>query len=250
MASRFLHRWRGVLLSLIGIVAVIWLAFTDQLGLYIHPRYFIFTVIMAVIAGLFVLLAFLLPPQTGSEQHENESPPRGAWLWVPANIVLIVVTAAGMLALPPTTLTTATVSQRDINGSATSSVQDDAITLVGGDDSVLTVKDWAGLLRQGADETSLAGKSPTLVGFVTPDPDDPTNVFYVARFIITCCAVDAQPVGVPVYLPDWQDQFAVDEWVSVTGAFVSNPSSSSLQGIVLSPSDISSTDRPAQPYVY
>jgi uncharacterized repeat protein (TIGR03943 family) len=250
LASRFLHRWRGVLLSLIGIVAVIWLAFTGQLGLYIHPRYFIFTVIMAVIAGVFVLLTFLLPSQAGSGQHET--PPRGAWVWVwvPANIVLIAVTAAGMLALPPTTLTTATVSQRDINGSATSSVQSDAITLVGGDDSVLTVKDWAGLLRKGADETSLAGKSPTLVGFVTPDPDDPTNVFYVARFIITCCAVDAQPVGVPVYLPDWQDQLTVDEWVSVTGAFVSNPSSSSLQAIVLLPSDISSTDRPAQPYVY
>ncbi|MBJ7433762.1 MAG: DUF1980 domain-containing protein, partial [Microbacteriaceae bacterium] len=93
MASRFLHRWRGVLLSLIGIVAVIWLAFTDQLGLYIHPRYFIFTVIMAVIAGVFVLLAFLLPSQAGSGQHEHETPPRGAWVWVPANIVLIAVTA-------------------------------------------------------------------------------------------------------------------------------------------------------------
>jgi uncharacterized repeat protein (TIGR03943 family) len=250
LASRFLHRWRGVLLSLIGIVAIVWLAFTDQLGLYIHPRYFVFTVIMAVIAAVFVLLAFALPPQTGSGQHDHETPTRGAWLWVPANLVLLSLTAAGMLALPPTTLTTATVSQRDINGSATAASQDDAITLVGGDASSLTVKDWAGLLRQGADETSLAGKSPTLVGFVTPDPDDPTNVFYVARFIITCCAVDAQPVGVPVYLPDWQDQFTVDEWVNVTGTFVSNPSTESRQAIVLSPSTISSTDQPAQPYVY
>jgi uncharacterized repeat protein (TIGR03943 family) len=85
---------------------------------------------------------------------------------------------------------------------------------------------------------------------VTPDPDDPTNVFYVARFIITCCAVDAQPVGVPVYLPDWQDQFTIDEWVNVTGTFVSNPSTESRQAIVLSPSTISLTDQPAQPYVY
>ena len=250
MASRFLQQWRGVLLSLIGIVAVIWLALTDQLGLYIHPRYFVFTVIMAVIAGVFVLLAFGLPTQNGSGQHERETPRRGAWVWVPANIVLLAVTAVGMLALPPTTLTTATVSQRDINGSATSALQDDAITLVGGDDSALTVKDWAGLLRQGADEAFLAGKSPTLVGFVTPDPDDPTSVFYVARFVITCCAVDAQPIGVPVYLPGWQGQFSVDEWVIVTGAFVSNPSTSSVQSVVLTPSEISSIDRPAQPYVY
>jgi uncharacterized membrane protein YcgQ (UPF0703/DUF1980 family) len=67
---------------------------------------------------------------------------------------------------------------------------------------------------------------------------------------VTCCAVDAQPIGVPVYLPGWQDDFEVDDWVSVTGAFVSNPSTSSRQAIVLSPTETIPTEQPSQPYVY
>lgn len=253
MPRRFLSHWRGILLSLIGIVAILWLGLTDQLGLYIHPRYFVFTIAMSVAATVFVLLAFAFLPNTASEvvrPEPSSKSPRGVGAWTSANILLLAVTAAALLVLPPVTLTNATVAQRDINGSASSPADNESVILVGADDSALSVKDWAGILRQGADEVSLAGKTPTLIGFVTPDPDDPTNVFYVARFVITCCAVDAQPIGVPVYLPGWQDQYDVDEWVSVTGGFVSNPSTESFQPIVLSPSDISVTDQPARPYVY
>lgn len=253
MPRRFLSHWRGILLSLIGIVAILWLAVTDQLGLYIHPRYFVFTVIMSALALVFIILAFSFLPQRVGKASETESlakPTPSAVGWGFANALLLAGTAVALLVLPPVTLTAATVAQRDINGSASSSADNDPIILVGADDSALSVKDWAGILRQGADEVSLAGKTPTLIGFVTPDPDDPTNVFYVARFVITCCAVDAQPIGVPVYLPGWQAQYDVDEWVSVTGEFVSNPSTDSFQAIMLSPSDINVTDQPAQPYVY
>ncbi len=51
-----------MVLSLIGLVATIWLGLTGQLALYIHPRYFVFTVIMAVIAGVLALAAFALVP--------------------------------------------------------------------------------------------------------------------------------------------------------------------------------------------
>ena len=241
------------MLSLIGIVSIAWLAFTDQLGLYIHPRYFVFTVIMAVLASVFVVLGFALPPQSADESHEHEKqakPVRGEWWWVLVHGVLIAATTIGLLVLPPATLTTSTVAQRTINSSAPSSFESESIDLGVGDLSSLTVKDWAGLLRQGVVEDSFAGKAVTLVGFVTPDTDDPANVFYVARFIVTCCAVDAQPIGVPVYLPGWQDDFEVDDWVSVTGAFVSNPSTSSRQAIVLSPTETIPTEQPTQPYVY
>jgi uncharacterized repeat protein (TIGR03943 family) len=253
LPRRFLSHWRGVLLSLVGIVAILWLAATDQLGLYIHPRYFVFTVIMSVLAMVLIILAFSYLPSHVNETSEPDShsiTPRSAGVWVFANVLLLAGTATALLVLPPTMLTAATVAQRDINGSASSPADSDAVILVGADDSALSVKDWAGILRQGADEISLAGKTPTLIGFVTPDPDDPTNVFYVARFVITCCAVDAQPIGVPIYLPGWQDQFEVEDWVSVTGAFISNPSIEGFNSVVLSPSDISVTDQPAQPYVY
>ncbi|MFD1715817.1 TIGR03943 family putative permease subunit [Amnibacterium flavum] len=260
MPSRFLSRWRGVLLSLIGIVSTVWLAATGQLGLYIHPRYFVFTTVMAVIAAVFALVAFAVLPQRGNEHdhdhghdHEHdEQPPaprRGRWGWIIGSAALIAATAASLLVLPPATLTTSTVEQRDINGSA-SAPDADAPELVGGDYTSFTVKDWAGLLRQGTSGDFLADKTATMVGFVTPDRDDPENIFYVARFVVTCCAVDAQPVGVPVYHPGWADEFEVDEWVSVTGRFVENPSITSTQVTVIEPSDITPAEQPAEPYVY
>ncbi len=253
MVKNFQTRWRGILLSLIGIVTIMWLAFTDQLGLYIHPRYFVFTVVMAALAAVFVLLAFALPPRAEPDSHTHDDAPsieRGNGWWAAGSIVIVLATAVAMLVLPPAVLTTSTVEQRDINGSVGAASQDETIELAGGDYSSFTVKDWAGLLRQGVDERFLAGTTPTIVGFVTPDTDDPENVFYVARFVITCCAVDAQPIGVPVYSPGWQNDYASDDWVEVTGSFVANPSVTSLQAMVLTPATINAIDRPNQPYVY
>ena len=57
-----LSRWRGIVLITLALVATLWLAGTERLTLYIHPRYVIFTVLMAVIALVLVLASFLLRP--------------------------------------------------------------------------------------------------------------------------------------------------------------------------------------------
>lgn len=250
MRERFLSHWRGIAISVIGIVATVWLAVTDQLGLYIHPRYFVFTVVMAVIGAVFVVLAFaMLPTSDGREDHDhNEQQTSPQALWRSLSWGLLAVVAFALLALPPATLTSSTVEQRDMNASVGQG--DEPVELVGGSSDSLTVRDWATLLRSGADESFLSEERPTLVGFVTPDDDDPDNVFYVARFVVTCCAVDAQPIGVPVYSPGWKEQFDIDSWVSVTGTFVANPSVSSMQPTVVTPDTVESTERPSQPYVY
>lgn len=236
-----------MLLSLIGIVVTGWLAATGQLGLYIHPRYFVFTTVMAVIAAFFAVLAFAVLPAS-DDDHEPDEPRPRARFWAAVSVVLVVATAVALLVLPPATLSTSTVEQRDINGSASTGV--DGVELSGGNYADFTVKDWAGLLRQGMDAEALRDTAPTLVGFVTPDTDDPENVFYVARFVVTCCAVDAQPIGVPVYSPGWQDDLAVDQWVTVTGRFAENPSIESMQAVAVLPSTVDAIEQPAQPYVY
>ena len=250
MRDRFLSHGRGLLLVLVGVAATVWLALSGRLGLYIHPRYFEFTVVMAVLAGVAAIVAAAFLPQAGHDDgHEHEQPSgrRAGWLTA-GSIALIVATTAVLLVVPPSTLTSGTVAQRDINASAGDAV--DAPALVAGDGSAFTVKDWAGLLRQGADEHYLSGARPDVVGFVTPDPDDPENVFYVARFVVTCCAVDAQPVGVPVYLPGWQQAHPIDSWVRVSGRFAPNPSATSMQEIALDAASVEAVEQPADPYVY
>jgi putative membrane protein len=73
---------------------------------------------------------------------------------------------------------------------------------------------------------------------------------YVARFLVTCCAVDAQPLAVPVLLPGWQDEFAADDWVEVTGGFAPNPTTGATEPMVLVPDTVTEIEQPAQPYVY
>ncbi|MDQ0031490.1 TIGR03943 family putative permease subunit [Arthrobacter bambusae] len=261
---RLVGRWQGVLLSLIGLVATIWLGITGQLALYIHPRYFVFTVVMAVIAGVLALAAFAFAPtehdahdhsdahgaaRGDAHDHSGVHRSRWGWLWPLGSVLTMVAAVVGLLVLPPSTLTTATVAQRDLNGSA-SALTLKAPALSGkGDYSAFTVRDWASLLRSGAGQDFFADKTATVTGFISADKTDP-NVFFVTRFVVTCCAVDAQPIGVPVYHPGWQNEYKTDSWVTVTSGFRANPNSASREAIVLIPDTIQSTTQPAQPYVY
>ena len=261
MRSRLIARWQGILLSLIGIVATVWLAATDRLGLYIHPRYFWFTVVMAGIAAVLVIAAFAMAPVREAEPEPEHEPdhggahvhgapaPRGRSLRGILAGLIVAGAAVALLVLPPSTLTSSTATQRSINSSGTT-LGGDAPTLVGGDTSQFSVKDWALLLKQNPDAEYFADQRVDVTGFVTPSPDDPENVFYVARFVVTCCAVDAQPVGVPVYFPDWEASFAADQWVEASGAFVPNEGSPSAEPLLLTPDDVTVTEQPEQPYVF
>ncbi|HLT67686.1 MAG TPA: DUF1980 domain-containing protein, partial [Microbacterium sp.] len=71
MRDRFLSHGRGLLLVLVGVAAIVWLASSGRLGLYIHPRYFEFTVIMAVLAGVVAIVAAAFVPQMGPEDDEH-----------------------------------------------------------------------------------------------------------------------------------------------------------------------------------
>lgn len=263
---RLLDRWLGVLLSLIGIVATLWLGTTGQLALYIHPRYFVFTMVMAGIAAVLALAAFALVPG-GPHEHEDSAGHghedghedghddgarnrRRKWLRTAGSTVIVAAAVVGLLILPPSTLSTATVSQRDLNGSASTLSRSETIQLVGADYTTFTMKDWVSLLRQGVGEEFLAGKTATITGFVTPDKSDPDNVFFVARFVVTCCAVDAQPIGIPVYYPGWQDRFETDSWVTVSSGFRTNPSQTSDEPLAMVPDTITPVPEPESPYVY
>lgn len=243
-----MQRWLGVTLSLVGVVAILWLGATGQLELYIHPRYTVFTIVMAVIGGAASAAAFLFVP--GRSHNHDETPERTGWraaLAVGGSVLLVAASVVGLLVLAPATLTSATAANRDI-ASATTLADADTTALVGGDSTTFTVKDWATLLHQGLGDDFFAGKRADFSGFLvaTPDPD----VVYVARFLVTCCAVDAQPLGVPVLLPGWQDRFAADDWVEVTGDFSPNPDPAAAEPTVLAPDTMAKIDPPAQPYVY
>lgn len=242
-------RWQGLALMTVSIVVSLWLAATGQLILYIHPRYIFFTVVLAVIGLAFVVASFL---PRGS--HDHEEPPSGSRAVMSGIATAVTLAlAATLMILPPATLSSATADQRVINSTGVrtdGASVDDVASASDAAVASFSVLDWASLLRQTSDVAFYDGKPASMVGLVTRHPDDPENMFYLSRFVITCCAVDAQPVGVPVYLENWESTFGVDQWVAVDGGFGANPSRESTQPIALLPDDIQVTEQPTEPYLY
>lgn len=257
-------RWIGPLLALVAVVATLWLAATGKLSLYIHPRYTVFAVVMAVLGGVAVLggcVAMLRRPARphdhggdhDADAHDADEigpgllrRPRLLRSLTVGRVLIVVGALTALLVLPPAALTSATAQSRALATSA------DALTagspqLVGGDTSQFSVKDWASLLRSGG-ESAVAGKTVEVSGYLLDNGD--ADVVYVARLMVTCCAVDAQPVGIPVYLPDWAKDHKANSWVKLTGRFQQNPSGSGAVPVVVVPAELASIAEPDQPYVY
>jgi uncharacterized repeat protein (TIGR03943 family) len=247
------------MLSLTAVAATLWLSATGRLGLYINPGYAPFATVMAVLGGLLAVAAFAFVPAAAPRAAGPEgrgrregAPSPGAGeavgrLRAAGSLLVVAAAVVGLLVLPPRTLTSAAASQRSLNVSGTLS-RAQTSTLEGQDPAAYTVRDWASLLRYDTDG-HLVGKSATLTGFVTPDRTDPANVFFITRFVITCCAVDAQPVGVPVYLPGWQKQYSADAWVTATGTFYESPHPTKGAATVITADQITTTAQPPQPYL-
>lgn len=241
----------GLTLSLIGIVAIGWLAATGRLGLYIHPRYFVFTTVvvgLALVATIATWAVLGRAPGDDHDEHEHESTgPLGGRLRGAGGALAALALVVGLLVLPPSTLTSATVQQRDVNSSIDEA---SSATLIGADPSTFSVRDWSALLGNPATAAGFAGQQATLVGFVSASEDGDPDVFFLTRFVVTCCTVDAMPVGVPVSAPAWASDYPVDTWLEVTGTFVTTSDPASSYSLMLKPASVAPVDQPAQPYEY
>jgi uncharacterized repeat protein (TIGR03943 family) len=239
------------MLGLIGITSTLWLGATGKLELYIHPRYVTFTIVMALIAAALAAAAVVL---RGGHAHHNDGddhPDVGQQrpLRVAGSLLTVAAAVVGLLVLPPSALTSATANQRDLNSSGTLS-RHQASQLLTADEGDFDVRDWASLLRYDAELQYLPGRTATITGFITMDKANPAAVFFVTRFVTTCCTVDAQPVGVPVHHPGWQSDYKTDTWVTVTGTFQRNPDADAKTLTIFVPDTITPTSQPDRPYLH
>ena len=244
-----LFSWRGVAAIGVFAVATLWLAIEGRLGFYIHPRYNLFTTVMAIL-GLLLLLVAVLTYKPGGHDH---SEPRRTRPRRVSDVLSMGITSALLIVvvvLPPTTLSSATAQNRSANdvGVVTPG---DAIDEQGGAElfASLTVRDWAGLLMQNQSPSFYRGKPVETIGLVTPS-ELSNDVFHLTRFVVTCCAVDAQPVSIPVFLPGWQQTFPVDSWVRVRGGFSPAPAGVSGPPLVVIPIEIEIEEVPREPYLF
>ena len=249
--EKVLRHWSGAALALVGVIATLWLAATGRLTLYVHPRYTLLTVIMAVLTLLvLVLMAAVGVSSAAGEDGDHDHASRASAIsrlltW--SNGVVLICAVLALLVIPPATLSATARQNRELvtSGRALNSAK--ALPLVGADPATFSVKDWAALLSQGGPEAVL-GKQVDLTGYVLDRGEN--DVFFIARFAVSCCAVDAQPIGVPVYRPGWRDEIEPGAWIKIQGAFVKNPSPDSKESVAIEVGSLAKIDEPDQPYVF
>jgi putative membrane protein len=274
---RRLLRFRGTILVAVVAIGALWFAASGRLLYFVNPAYLVFTIVMCAIAIVFCVARVVLTvrgervrgahaslhdPEDAHDDDDHdhdhdeevETPPARGIRRVGTVVTAVVGVAivAGIVLLPPATLSSATAVQRAVGtgavtgGASLSSAQSASTAAF----AHFTVRDWASLLGQTSSASFYDGKPVDVTGFVAPSPDGSADVFYLSRFIITCCAVDAQPVGVPVYLPGWREQLKQDQWLQLSGVFTANQATSSSAPIALVATKTTRIDAPGDPYLY
>jgi len=240
-------------------VYILDLYFDQQLTLYTHPRYALFTAIFNAISLLACGVGFVLTAWRMSKAPPGKvSSGSGAFAdrvsWRPTFAVLVAgLVFVSAYALPARTLSSDAAEQRSDNFNSaqvqpSGSGTGNTLALFGADTTRLTIPDWVSAFNLKTAASFYEGKKVDVVGFVFHPKSAPRDVFYVSRFKITCCSVDARPLGLPVYSPGWQEKFDEDSWVHVTGSFTGTDQDIAEPAII-DPQSIDPTAQPANPYV-
>ncbi len=201
--------WRAFTDRIPGLVMVfvalylVWLFFSGHNQYYINSGYFMFNFLMG---GLLLLVA-------------------AASLFIPVKGIslrslapLLVVLMLGFL-LPPQPLSSATASNRSVNVGAAGNAQE-VSPLLKVNPETLRIADWVRLQNYEADYSRFIGQRVDVVGFLFKAGGGAVfseENFMVGKFVITCCAIDASPLGLEIENSDLTGNLKQDDWVRVKG---------------------------------
>jgi uncharacterized repeat protein (TIGR03943 family) len=110
------------------------------------------------------------------------------------------------------------------------------------------IGDWVASINFNPDLDNYVSKDVDVIGFVFHADYLDNDTFIVGRFVIRCCAADATPTGLRVYMPGWQNKFREDEWIRVEGKF-ERKDFGGYEDLIIIPSNIEKTEIPEKPYV-
>ncbi len=235
------------LASLLSVTTLV-LAATERLTLFIAPETVWFASAAAVVILLGALWSFTLPlgaEEAHSHGHDH-SHRRGFLSRVGSSLAGIVATlvVVAALVLPPASLSVQLAMSRATESGALFAGVDNVV-LGEGDTSHFGIGDWATVFATATRPEKYDGADVTLTGFVISAGDDPDRVL-LTRLVITHCVIDAQPASVPVAMSAWARDFAVGDWVIISGTVRAAADGS----LWIEPDDVTPTDEPRSPYEF
>lgn len=241
--KKILHFIQSKIISLCAIfigLYILYLSISDKLSFYIHPDYKIFATIMAVFIIVFGIASIFI------KHNHFENIPLYRVI-----IPMLLIVLLGFL-LPPAGLTSNTALRRGLDNDTSTIVRssDDVQVLssFGKDTRTYDISVWLKSFSINPEPTEYIGKKVSVTGFYHIPENNINDTFTIARYVITCCSVDARPVGLTVQQIS-NTNLSENDWVKVDGEFnVMEVNSKNI--LVIKPDIITKVDKPNNPYIY
>jgi putative membrane protein len=211
--------------------------FSGRLYFYIHPIY----IIPVVVTGILLLAVAMLSGVAPGSATERVGPANLA-------LALLALPVAVGVFLPARPLGVSMAAQRGVDALPLGRIDDVPEFAVSTRPETYTIKDWVRAQQADPEPGHYAGKPVRVTGFVYRDDRLPRDWFVVARFVVQCCAVDAQPIGLPVRV-DGGELPAPGRWVAVAGTWDVGEARGERRAVIAA-ATVAPTERPDQPYLY
>lgn len=221
---------------------------TGQLRLLIHPNYALLTVVagftLLVIACFRGLRLITRRRQTGELDTMLHS------TLLPPGFGMILLTSVAIAAhlIPPTVLASETALQRGVSDALPTTQTEVQSFYNPTPPEERSLLDWVRTLNAYPEPDAYAGQAVDVTGFVVHPPDLPDDYVLLARFVITCCAIDAYPVGLPIQVSD-REKYPADSWLSVQGVMGTETLTNRRQ-LVIEADAIETIPTPDDPYEF
>lgn len=232
--------------------------FGGKLLLLLHPDYAWLSNTAAIV--LLMLAAFMLVKVIKKLLRRQARPmsgpvDEGHVTLLPSNIssALLLGIAVFGLIYTPQAFASQTAAQRGISQSLTLTRSQPQRFVRAASPEERTVIDWIRLINVYPEPDEYAGEAVGVKGFVIYPEGWPEGYLMVSRFVLTCCAADAYPVGLPVKLPadvtDARKAYPVDSWLDISGEMVTETLGRQRQ-VAIAPTTLTTIDEPKNPYEY
>ncbi|MEM1367223.1 MAG: TIGR03943 family protein [Cyanobacteria bacterium P01_H01_bin.15] len=229
--------------------------FSGQLYLLIHPNYF-FLVLGAgiLLTGLVLLRGFWLLQSKGksapaaAEKHVNILPT------MLASAILLLSAVSGFL-IPPKVLASQAALQRGVADTLPLTKTQASSFRSTQAPEERTLLDWVRTLNAYPEPDAYLGQRAQVQGFVIHPAELGDDYLLLARFILTCCAVDAYPVALPIKLPESRANYPADTWLKIKAVAIAenlprlNEPGTERQ-LVLEATEIEVLPTPSDPYAF
>ena len=236
----------NLLKSIGGIIVcgyILLLACRDQLGFYIHPRYHIFASIISIVGIVLLLIDTMLQLKLKVSIRPTKLSLKSVKL---ASYLAIIILLAGYL-LPPKPLSPSSLAQRE----SPAIIEPESrceIPKPREGSSAISINRWKTAINSCKQTSYFNNADISITGFVSNGllKNYGYNYFYLARYVISCCAVDSVPMKILVektFFIDYPD----GTWLTVKGKLSQKVVNGQAE-YVITDARAAKIDQPKYPY--